>query len=809
MTKKVFSKSAALILAVVMVFTLLPGMAMAADTITDFNVTVTYGQTEARAMLDYINKFRAGEDVDGQKADYINSDDATKTDLTGTLSPLTYDYNLEKVAMQRAAEIAMSFSHTRPNGTSCSTAWNGTGSWYSYGENIAAGTAMSSAYSAFKDWREDDHNFSGQGHRRNMLDSGFNRIGIGHVVFNGYHFWTQAFGYGSGSDVETTAVDSTEDVTVAVASSNIVSSSVTATPESYELTVGDISNVPEEAVSLQLTETWPARSFNTKASATWTSEDTSIAEIQGNTVSAISSGSTNISAVVNGTTVAVPVTVKEAGGSNEDIVDSGTCGEKLTWTLDSEGLLTISGTGDMDDWDLIDRSPWYSNGNIVKKVIVEDGVTSIGYLAFDDCYNLVDIEIANSVTRLGGLAFADCSSITSIKIPAGINTIENSEFYGCGSLEEIIVDSENAVFDSRDNCNAIIETQTNILVSGCKNSIIPKGVTSIGNYAFDGCKNLLTIEIPDSVKSIGRRAFCECVNLSNIIIPESITSIGDAAFMRCENLTNVILPNDITSIEDDMFSGCKKLISIIIPNGVTRIGNRAFIGCDNLKSIEIPDSISTIDDAAFWLVDSLTDIYYSGSESQWNKINIEYGNECLEGAVKHFGKSESTIDISNCVISPIKDQSYTGKNIKPAVTVKNGNTTLKAGTDYTVSYTNNKNVGTATVTITGKGDYSGTKTATFNIVKAVNPLKVKVSSKTYKRSNLTKKKSFNIGASKAEGNVTYTLNAKAKKAKITVSKEGKVTIPKKCKKGTYKITVKASGDNNYKAAAKNVTIKVK
>lgn len=359
MKKKVFGKSTALILAVIMIFTLLPGMVMAAGTTTDFNVTVTYGQTDARAMLDYINKFRAGEDVDGQKADYINSDNATRTDLTGTLSPLTYDYNLEKVAMQRAVEAAMSFSHTRPDGTSCFTAWSGSGSWSNYGENIAAG--LSTTYATFKQWREDDEEYLYQGHRRNMLSSSFTKIGIGHVVFNGIHFWTHAFGKGTGSDVETDALDSTVDVTVAVSSSNIVSSSVTIAPESYDMTVGDSVSIPEAAISLQLTETWPARSFNTKASATWTSEDTSIADIQDSTVSAISAGSTNISAVVNGETVNVPVTVEEAGGGSDDIVDSGTCGDDLTLTATAAKAATCGTPGNSAYWTCIECGKYFSD----------------------------------------------------------------------------------------------------------------------------------------------------------------------------------------------------------------------------------------------------------------------------------------------------------------------------------------------------------------------------------------------------------------------------------------------------------------
>ena len=166
-------------------------------------------------------------------------------------------------------------------------------------------------------------------------------------------------------------------------------------------------------------------------------------------------------------------------------------------------------------------------------------------------------------------------------------------------------------------------------------------------------------------------------------------------------------------------------------------------------------------------------------------------------------KLPSTVSI------PKASYTYTGNAIKPTVTVKDGSKVLQRGTDYTVKYASNTNVGTATVTVTGKGNYTGTRKVTFQITKAANTLTVKTSAKSYKQSSLTQKKTFSIGVANAKGKVTYALDSKAKAAKITVSSKGLVTVPKNCKKGTYRIKVTAAGNANYKSGSKTVTITVK
>jgi len=306
---KTIRRSITFILAVILSVSFLQVNAvsvLAASTV-DVTVSVKYDQTGARSMLKYINKFRKGKDVDGQKADYWNSDDTTKTDVTGQLKSLTYDYSLEKTAMRRAAEIAISFSHTRPNGDICFTAWNGT--WYNGGENIAAGSGT--AYGAFVQWREDDEYYAGQGHRRNMLSGDFNRIGIGHVVYQGVHFWTQAFGYGSGSDKETTAVNKNKKVKISVLTDSISPISLTPAKKSYSLKVGSTKALPEVTMVFQLPETWPSTA-KAAVDLSWKSKNKKVAIVSNGKIKATGIGTTTLYASINGKKVSVKVTVKSS-----------------------------------------------------------------------------------------------------------------------------------------------------------------------------------------------------------------------------------------------------------------------------------------------------------------------------------------------------------------------------------------------------------------------------------------------------------------------------------------------------------------
>ena len=216
--------------------------------------------------------------------------------------------------------------------------------------------------------------------------------------------------------------------------------------------------------------------------------------------------------------------------SAAEVTDSGSCGENLTWTLNTDGLLTISGTGEMEDYSFRGNVPWNGLVDKINCVVIRNGVTSIGDYAFRGCTGLTSITIPDSVTKIDVYAFADCTGLTSITVSGG-----------------------NKKFDSRNNCNGIIETASNTLISGCKNTDIPDSVTSIGDSAFDSCTGLTSITIPDSVTSIGDGAFGSCTGLTSITIPDSVTSIGASAFWDCTRLTSVCFMGDAPVVNERSF----------------------------------------------------------------------------------------------------------------------------------------------------------------------------------------------------------------------------------------------------------------
>ena len=227
----------------------------------------------------------------------------------------------------------------------------------------------------------------------------------------------------------------------------------------------------------------------------------------------------------------------------------------------------------------------------LSSVTIQNGVKSIGKEAFSSCLNITNIVIPNSVTTIGEQAFEGCDKLISITIPRSVTSIGRGIFSGirmngdtngacCGynNLERIIVDIDNPKYDSRDNCNAIIETQSNTLIAGCQNTVIPNGITNIDTWAFEGCIKLTKIVIPGSVANIPDFVFEFCTGLTTVTLHDGITSIGKMAFYGCENLSNIVFPDSITTIGERAFAGCDKLTRITIPYRVRSIGEEAFAG---------------------------------------------------------------------------------------------------------------------------------------------------------------------------------------------------------------------------------------
>ena len=220
-----------------------------------------------------------------------------------------------------------------------------------------------------------------------------------------------------------------------------------------------------------------------------------------------------------------------------------------------------------------------------KNTTIPNSVTAIDNFAFAGCSSLTNIDIPNSVTAIGHYAFEGCDGLTSIDIPNSVTEIGVGVFDWCTGLASIVVESGNPRYDSRNNCNAIIETAFNELIVGCKNTTIPNSVTEIGDFAFYACHGLTSIDIPNSVTKIGEGAFDSCTGLTSINIGNSVTTIGDWAFNTCSGLTSIVIPNSVIEIGELAFAYCSGLTSIVIPGSVTSIGNEAFMNCWRLTDV--------------------------------------------------------------------------------------------------------------------------------------------------------------------------------------------------------------------------------
>ena len=298
------------------------------------------------------------------------------------------------------------------------------------------------------------------------------------------------------------------------------------------------------------------------------------------------------------------ITSRNAGlGDNVTIhstgVFTGKCGDNLTWTIDNDEVLTISGTGRIPDYNDSssggnNTAPWYGYAYQIKKVVLGSGVQNIGNDAFADCYGMTDITIPDGVTSIGDSAFDGCSALTEISIPGTVSSIGDSAFYGCSALTEIS---------------------------------IPGTVSSIGDSVFSGCSALTEISIPDTV-----------------------SSIGDSAFSRCSALTEISIPSTVSSIGSYAFSGCA-LREVEIPQGITSIQTRTFQYCTQLTKITIPDSVTSVEICAFDNCPVLKTVYYGGTEAQWEGMHVDNyagNNSALLDAMLYFEMKYQRIAAGSC-----------------------------------------------------------------------------------------------------------------------------------------------------------------
>lgn len=301
-TKKIFKRVIVTMLITIIVTLSVHQPTYAASTTVNMKMTVKYDQTEARAMLPLINEFRKSDD-----AWCWNSSNTQKVQCTG-LKDLTYDYGLEQIAMQRAAEIAVVFDHTRPNEEICFTCtYNGV---CTNGENIAAGFYMcSTKEEAFELWQETNEYYDGQGHRRSMLSSSFTTVGIARVEYNGSHYWVQEFGCTKSSIAQNTALNANKDVTIPYSSNYLKTLTIKNSTDKISVIKNQITNVPEGLYNLVSNESFPGNPITVTIDSIWTVDDASIATISNNVITGKTVGSTKIRTTVLGKEFVVDLTV--------------------------------------------------------------------------------------------------------------------------------------------------------------------------------------------------------------------------------------------------------------------------------------------------------------------------------------------------------------------------------------------------------------------------------------------------------------------------------------------------------------------
>ena len=321
----------------------------------------------------------------------------------------------------------------------------------------------------------------------------------------------------------------------------------------------------------------------------------------------------------------------------------------ITKYTGDEEEVTIPGTIDGKSVTSIGKEAFYKKTSLTS-ITIPEGVTSIEDSAFSNCTSLKNAALPDSLTNLGPRVFFHCPGLTGITIPDSVTSIGHRAFCYCSRLTDITLSNSLTIIDHETfrNCTSLKSitipgSVTSIGASAfneCTNltsvTIPDNSVTSIGNYAFYKCTSLTDITIPIGVTSIGKNAFEMCTNLTNVSLPDSLTDIGNSAFRQCINLISVDIPSGMTILDSALFDFCEGLTSVSLPDTLITINNNAFHSCTSLTSITIPRSVTSIGSSVFRECTSLTDVYYGGTEEDWENIEIGDLNPSLDAAAKHF-----------------------------------------------------------------------------------------------------------------------------------------------------------------------------
>ena len=314
------------------------------------------------------------------------------------------------------------------------------------------------------------------------------------------------------------------------------------------------------------------------------------------------------------------------------LVASGKCGDSASWKLDADGVLTITGAGPMADYGAY--GPWYiAHLTDIKKVVVQEGVTTIGDHAFANLSYVTSVTIPSSITSIGAHAFEKCRLGGAVTLPEGLTAIGDFAFSGSGMASLTLPESLRTIGNSAFLCCSLRELT------------IPDGVTSIGTGAFCNA-SLTSVKLPASGVTLGDSLFQECEKLTEVTLPADLTVIGPSMFENCGSLKNVTIPSGVTHIGNAAFAACEALPEIRLPDGMEALGSEAFVGCRAVTKVYIPRSLTSIGEAAFRICEGLTDVYYGGTAAEWLAISVADRNDPLLNAALHCtGQSASRLDV--------------------------------------------------------------------------------------------------------------------------------------------------------------------
>ena len=563
----------------VLLFLAVPFKVKAETATTPVSISVQYGQTEARTILNMINEMRTSS----TDAWYWKQDDTTKTYCTN-LQPLQYDYDLEKTAMQRAAEIAIIYSHTRPNNKDTFSAFYENSVYYTYaGENIAAG--YGTADSVNDGWREDNELYAGQGHRRNMLNSKFNCVGIGHVYYNGFHYWVENFAYRDKVNTTPVSADNTETtLTIPVATSKISNFNITFDKDEYSLKTGESTSISVSDPTISVFGHWGSRFVFVTDTPDLTIADSTVATLSGS-ITGISEGDTTISASLYGLTAHQTAAVKVHNCENH--WDDGKITTPPTCTKTGVKQYTCTICSETKTEEIAALGHDYSSDWTIDTAAACETVGSKSHhcTRCDSKKDITEIPASGKHTWNNGVitkpaTIAEEGVKTYTCTICGVTRTETIAKLPMPTVTPVPTATPTPAITSAPTVTPTPSVSVGTKITDKKTGNIYKVTSSRSSsqtVAFIGNKVKTSVIIPTTIKIKGATY--------------KVTEISTNAFKNNRKLKKVVIGQNIVKIGKNAFYGCKKLTSITIKSSrltLKNIGKNAFKNTSPKATVKVP-----------------------------------------------------------------------------------------------------------------------------------------------------------------------------------------------------------------------------